>query len=490
MLAKMQWLWVAVGGIAFAVIAAGVLLSSEVQAYGGATQVNTIGDPYTYPNVGVCCKPKAPRSNGGNGSGSCEKAKDLEACCKKSPDAKGCDKERPSKVYVDCGATYRDTSDDDADDERGSNRDRESDKGSSSARVDFDSLQEAVDAVADGGIVRVRSGFPGGDCRGNVRIEHDVTIEGDADRRGRGEVVVNGCVTIAGRDRPLVIMKDVVILGTTGALRGGDCRRAPSRFNGFDGRLYDEAYNGDRNLSALSVSGATLRGENVTVRSAKRAIDADHSRIELSGSNLAANPQADFAVLFERSEVELDEVSISGGKSGVRARMLDRHQVSFDSVKVMPSRSQTEGASGGDVGLSVELFDEGLPGLPAAGNESFVWSDGEIKGYATGISVDAGVNAKISGLTIAALSHGIVATDYANVLIENNRISGTSRAGIEIARKASGRAASNQVKRNGGRCFCFGSECDDDDEDIDTGRGFKFDGNSCSREGRHWLSLR
>jgi hypothetical protein len=140
MLAKMQWLWIAVCGVALSAVAGSVLLSGEVKAYGGASQVNTMSDPYTYPSVPVCC---APKPKPVKKQTACEKDPDSKECeCEENPKAKGCESGEDSMdvAWVDCGVAP-------------------------SGDDDFDSLQEAVDNVVRGGIVRVRSGFPGADCR-------------------------------------------------------------------------------------------------------------------------------------------------------------------------------------------------------------------------------------------------------------------------------------------------------------------------------------
>jgi hypothetical protein len=93
----------------------------------------------------------------------------------------------------------------------------------------------------------------------------------------------------------------------------------------------------------------------------------------------------------------------------------------------------------------------------------------------------------VSEVTIGASESGIFVEHDAHAILDGNRIEGSSGAGIRVEPGASGRATSNELTCSSGDCLCFGADCDDDDDDIES-KGFKFSGNKCHREQRGWLS--
>jgi hypothetical protein len=316
-----------------------------------------------------------------------------------------------------------------------------------------------------------------------VRIEKSVMIQGENDYNNRAPVIINGCLTITGTERPRVELHDVQILGTTSGLNGGTCARARARFTGFDGHSHEQDFEGPLNVSALSVAGASLVGSNVLVRSAAHALDADHSYINLTDSNLAANPDSDIAIGLERSEAVFSDVAVAGGKTGVKALMLDRHAIRFDGVKILPARTQGGTLSVGEFGLDVAMVDEGLPGLPAAEAQSFSWSKGEIRGFKNGIVLHGGTGSQISEVSVVDPRVGIAVDAYATAILDSNKVERSSSVAIKLEKGAQGRAVSNSLTCVDGECVCYGGDCDDDDEDIKSGL-FKLGGNTCHRDRR------
>jgi hypothetical protein len=306
-------------------------------------------------------------------------------------------------------------------------------------------------------------------------------IEGD----GGAPAIVNGCVTITGPGRPTVKLRNLQILGTTTGLNGSDCQRHPVMYTGFDGRAYPQHISGDYAISALSVAGSTLYGDNLLVRSAEAALDAEQSVISLSGSTLAANPGARFSVRLERAEATLKTVTVAGGGTGIFVRMLDRHPMTFDNVQLQPARSQYGESSRGRKGVVVSVVDEGLPALPAGGTAPFTWNGGAIQGFDEAVILDSGVSAVVRRARIVQPERGFSVRTGASVELAENTIERVNGVGISVERGALGRAVSNNVSRKGGECFCVGNDCDDDDDDIET-RYFELRGNVCHREGWGW----
>ena len=111
------------------------------------------------------------------------------------------------------------------------------------------------------------------------------------------------------------------------------------------------------------------------------------------------------------------------------------------------------------------------------------WRNGEIRPFKQGIVLNSGVSARISDVTVSDPHVGIRVEPGAVATLEGNRIERSSGTGIKLQRGAAGRAQSNKVTCVSGECLCYGDDCDDDEEDIDSG-GFKLSGNSCRRDRR------
>jgi hypothetical protein len=341
----------------------------------------------------------------------------------------------------------------------------------------FGSLQEAVDYARPRTTILVRGGFPGGDCREHVRIEKSLTIEG----QGNSPAIVNGCLTITGPGRPTVYLRNLQILGTTTGLNGTDCQRRPVMYTGFDGRNYPQNVSGDYAISALSVAGSTVYGDRLLVRSAQAALDTEQSIVWLKDSTLAANPGARFSVRMDRTEASLEKITVAGGVTGISAQMLDRHPMRLSRVDLQSARSQYGDNSRGARGLVVRVFDEGLPALPTGIADSFTWEGGTVQGFDEAVDIGQGVVANIDGIKVVAPKTGFIVRSGATAGLTRNTIERVEGVGINVERRAAGKAVANNVSRKSGDCFCVGGDCDDDDEDIDS-KIFVLQGNACRRE--------
>lgn len=460
MQADFRWLMLASLGVLVSVVSVFAVVS-PAGAY-SASQTEAQSDPYAFPNVDLCCRPKPPRVP------HCVRHPDAPSCiCRRDPENPVCREPDdgfpggwppPRRVVVDCGAQYYPDS-----------------------RV-FTSLQEAVDSVRPWTTIVVRGGFPGGDCREHVRIDKSLSIEGD----GNAPAIVNGCVTIAGRGRPTVHLRNLQILGTTTGLNGSDCHRQSVPFTGFDGHPYELRTSGDYAISALSVAGSTLIGEGLLVRSAQAALDADQSVVTLNGGVLAANPGARFSVRLDRAEVKLSRVTVAGGSTGISAKMLDRHPMTFDDIQLQSARSQYGEYSKGDDGVVVSLVNEGLPALPAGGAALFTWNRGSVQGFENAVTFDPGVSAYFGGAKLIEPRQGFIVRAGARVELAGNTIERAKLVGIRVDGGASGQAIANNISRKDGDCFCIAGECRDDEDDIDY-RRFELRGNVCRREGSGWF---
>jgi hypothetical protein len=439
-------------------------------------QTDPSNDPYDFPGIQVCCHPSRPRG---------------PAYCERFPDDPRCEDGRWGRggrrhghghghgddvVDVDCGAGPK-------------------------ARRVFTSIQEALAYVDDGGLIRVRSAFPGSGCVGNIVITKSVTIVGVGENDGnavddayRGPprdgnpitAVVDGCISIWGPGRPRVTLRDLEILGTTtGYVK--DCNPIPTVNEGTTGLTPPRQRSGENLFTALMVDGGTLVGTNVSVRSAGRAFFAEHSVVEFTGGNFAAHPAydaADAAVWLLRTQARFQGVSIAGGRDGVYISMLDRYPVIFKDVAILPVRTQVGGvypADGrlyrGKTGVRVKVDYEDLPSTADHQVAQFTWTGGTVHGYRQGIDVNPGVNGTITGVTVVDTKRAVHFARGAQISFVNNKVSGNSQVAIQIDPGAIGQASNNDITWIRGDCICYGDECNGE-RDVGIG-GFELHGNVC-----------
>lgn len=458
MQADIRWLYLAALGVLVSLVS--VFAAVEPAAAYSASQTEAQSDPYAFPNVDLCCKPKPP----------------AVPYCSRYPNARRCVCKRDPQDPVCYGYDYND--DQDAP-HGGWRRTLVVDCGAASypgSRV-ISSLQEAVDRARDGATILVRGGFPGGDCREHVHIEKSLTIVG----QGSSPAIVNGCVTVTGVRRSTVTLRNLQILGTTTGLNGTDCGRPPANFTGFDGKLYRQSVLDDHALSALSVAGSTLYGHDLLVRSAQAALDSEQSVVTINNSTLASVSGAGFAVRMDRTEANLTDVVVAGGVTGISAHMLDRHPVRFTRVEVQGARTQAGAFALGSKALVVRVFDEGLPATPFGQASPFSWTGGGIQGFKNAVEVGPGVVSSFSGLRVAAPERGFHVRAGARADLSSNTIDRTEDAAINVERGAAGTATANNITRKRGYCFIVEGDEENDERYIDS-KYFTMRGNSCRRE--------
>jgi hypothetical protein len=448
MQADFRWFYLTALGVLVSLVSVFAAVQ-PAEAY-GAAQTEAQSDPYAFPNVDLCCKPKPPRVP------YCVRFPNAWSCvCKNDRGENPLCNRRPEEgptLTVDCGAA------------------------SYPGSRFFTSLQEAVDYARRGSTIFVRGGFPGGDCREHVHIQKSLTIVG----QGPSPAIINGCVTVTGEGRPTVHLRNLQILGTTTGLNGTSCARPSAMYTGFDGRSYPQRILDDYAVSALSVAGSTVHGEGLLVRSAQAALDTEHSVVSMSRSTLAAIQGAGFSVRMDRTEATFNDVIVAGGSTGISAHMLDRHPVRFNRVDVQNARSQFGEYSKGGRALIVRVFDEGLPALLPGQSAAFTWTGGSVQGFRNAVEVGPGVLAAFNGLRIAAV-RGFDIRAGAQADLSGNTIERIEEVGINVESGAGGSAIANNLSRKEGRCFCVGRDCDNDDEDIRS-HHFVLRGNVCRSE--------
>ncbi len=510
--------WFAMGLLSAAATITGLFaLTSPASAYSAAqaeAQTEPANDPYSFPNIELCCKPHPPRP-----PSYCDRFPESPRCiCRRRHHGHGHGDDGDRDGGYDGG--HHGHHDDDGDrecrDEGGHGS-----HGHDSVDVDcganpksrhvFTTLQEAVEEVEAGGVIRVRSAFPGSGCVGNIVITKSLTIQGvggavdDGYRGARGDdayrgapgdrepvtAVVDGCISIWGPGRPRVTLRDIEILGTTTGYNK-DCNPAPEVNEGSTGLTPPRTRTGENLFTALLVDGGTLIGSNVSVRSAGRAFFAEHSVVEFTGGNFAAHPAydaADAAVWLLRTQATFRGVSIAGGRDGVVISMLDRYPVTFTDVAVLPVRTQVGGvypADGrlyrGKTGVRIKVDYEDLPSTADHDVAEFKWSGGTVHGYRQGVDVGPGVNGSITGVAIVDTKRAVHFARGAQIAFDSNKITGSQGVAIQIDPGAVGQASANDVSCAHGECICYGGDCASGDAGIEA-PGFALRSNVCRREG-------
>lgn len=431
--------------LAAAVVAAGGMLavlagSASVSAYSGsqaeAQSDPRSADPYSFPNIDLCCKkkkrpnrPGRPGRPGGGGGWD---------------DDDGDYRPGGRAVRVSCGAPhYR----------------------------SYGSIAEALEHVREGGRIVVRPGAPC-DVSG-LTIDQGVTIESDdyaygarADLRGNGE-----CISVApSYPSSVVSFRGVDIDGCVTVQHGRlDFNEVNLASRGSD--------------DAVRLNGGTFSSTDSTIRARGTAINAKRGvMVSLTGGGFASSARADHVVRLEVDAANLQNTLIKGGVVGVYVGMQGRYPVTFNRVQVLRGEaSEIYQVGPGKAGIVVGGAAPGddLPSLPNLPGTAFSMEGGVIAGYVDALVFSSGVRGAAKGVTIVHPGRGIVVEGGAAVDLRENKISHVKRTGIHLAAGASGSASFNDIQCDDGRCVCYDGDCTSR-SDREFGRGaFRMSGTRC-----------
>ncbi|MEQ1752948.1 MAG: hypothetical protein ABL973_02315 [Micropepsaceae bacterium] len=406
-------------GVVAAVSVAGWCLGSSgaalaQQGYSGSqaeAQGDTGRDPYTFPNVKLCCerKPWKGRRRGGGGwhDGQTPAPGDGTA-------------------LVNCGMPTE-------------------------YKRSYGSVQEAVAGLRGSGTIFV---VPGAACE----------ISG---------LVLSGPITIA-TDRYAYGGRAKLVTTESCAFVSGGDNRASVTFGGIDLDGCVSVSSGELNLdevnvawrghnAAVSVNGGSLSIRRSTVRAREAAVYAGSAgRIWIDDSRLATTSDGDQAVRLSAANIQMNGVQVKGARIGV---LIDSVTESLQLNRLSVVRSEPEdpypptehGEQGIVIGDGHAIQD--LPWLSGMESRRIVIQSGSVSGYRVGISIGSGTSGIVQDMAINGGGVGISVGAGAFVQLVNNRINGTNVAGISLQPGARGTANRNLVRCAHGRCVCYGSDC-------------------------------
>ncbi len=387
-------------------------------------------DPYSFPNIQLCCKPKKkaytrprPWPPGGPGPG---------------PDGPGSGRVE----YVSCGEPRPYTS---------------------------SSIGEALDRLRHGGRIRV---LPHAACDiSGLSIDEGVVIESAEEYGGRAELRGGACATIAPGYGSSVVGFDNIDIDGCFVVQNG--RLDFNRVN------LASRSDGD----AVRLNGGSFSSTESTIRARGPALNAVRgTMVSLTGGGFASGARAPQVVALGVDGANIQNTLIKGGLVGVRVGMTGRYPVVFNRVQVLRGEAAEiyqigAGQAGIVVGGSAPGDD--LPSLPSLPGVSFSIEGGVIAGYVDGLVFAPGARGSAKGVNIAHPGRGIVVGAGAAVDLRENRITHSKRTGIDLAAGASGQASFNDIQCDDGRCVCYGGDCTSR-ADRDFGNGaFRMSGTRC-----------
>lgn len=386
--------------------------SETASAYSGA-QAEAQSDPYAFPNIELCCKPKKVHKRRRHGDDPWY------------PPGPGGDDRPPHGrwVRVSCGEP---------------------------APYSYSSLREALDRIGEGGHIRVR---PGAACDiSGLTIDQGVVIESDDYAYGgRAELRGGECATVApAYGSSLVSFRGIDIDGCVVVQNG--------RLDLNEVNLASRG-TGD----AVRLNGGSFSSTDSTIRARGTALNAVRGlTVSLTGGGFASGAKAESVIQLSVDGANLQNTLIKGGVVGVRVGMTGRYPVAFNRVQVLRGEANEIYQVGpGQAGIVVGGPTPGddLPSLPSLPGTSFTIEGGAIAGYADGLVFAPGTRGAAKGVNIAHPGRGIVVGPGATVDLRDNRITHAKRTGIDLAQGAVGTAAFNDIQCDHGSCVCYGGDC-------------------------------
>lgn len=420
-------LWVA----AF-IAAAGALFATATAtpalAYSGAqaeAQTDPNADPYSFPNIQLCCKKKKRIYNGPHGGGGGR------------PTWPGPD--GPDRLVVSCGAPYPYT---------------------------YPSVGAALSRAGHNSTIYVR---PGAACdiSGLVFDRSVKIVSADFQYGGRAELIARECAHVNGRYGSSVTQFDNVDI--EGCLTVDSGR--------LDFNEVNLASRSDRD--AVTVNGGTFSATDSTIRARGTAINARRGlMVSLTGGGFASGANASHTILLDVEGATITNTLIKGGNIGVGIAMRGRYPVNFNRVTIQRGdASEMYQIGAGKAGIVVGGGPgDDLPSLPNLPGVAFTFDGGAISGYGDGFVVAPNARANVKGVAIAYSKRGITVAGGATVDLRDNKIRARA-VGIDLASGALGAATFNDIQCEDGECVCYGGDCTSrSDKDW---RFFRMSGTRC-----------
>lgn len=400
--------WI-VGGSSFA-MAKGVP-ASQIES-----QFDPGQDPYTFPNIKLCCEPSSPPPP----------RRRCHDCGNGHPEGPG---GWTHSAVVNCGApTVR--------------------------NVSFSSLREAVHAVRSGGHILVT---PGAACDlSGVSFGRAVTVQTqEYGYGGRAQLSGGSCAVISSGGHHSaggVVFRGVDIEGCL-ALHGGALTIDETNI----------AWRGQDAAVRVSSGNLVIIGKS-TIRAREAAVVANsEGSVDILDARLATTSDARHVVRLNVRSANLEGVQIKGARIGILVDNV-KNSLQFRAIEVMRSEPSDPypPSDAGDYGIVIGdgqvLHD--LPWLSGMGSRQVSVSGSKISGYNTGLAFSTSSSGTVEDVEIHGASTGIAVGQGAYVKLSGNKVYGATATGISLQAGARGEATSNTLVCKGrGRCVCYGGDC-------------------------------
>lgn len=409
--------------------------SAAARGYQGAqaeAQLDGQRDPYSFPNIQLCCEPKPAHKPHRPGWG--------------YPPGDG-GVASPRSVLVNCAVP--------------------------TSRASFGTVREALDYLKGGpGQISV---VPGAPC----------DVSGLS--FGGGVVVTSSNYSYGTRAK---------LVGGSCAQVQAAGTRGPATFGGIDMDACINVRSGEVNLeevnlawrgqdSAILVTNGGLTMRRSTVRAKDAAVYAvSAGRVWINESRLATTQSGPFVVRMNASNINLSGVLVKGAKAGV---VVDGARDALQIVGVNVVRSEPEdpypATAPGDFGMLVgggQALND-LPWLSGLEARRIVIKGVTVSGYSTGLSLGAGASVLVEDTSVNGAGYGIRVAPGAYVTLRNNKVNGSQIVAIDLQAGARGEADRNSLRCQSGQCVCYGGDCTSRSDRIFGQGAFRMRDTDCDR---------
>lgn len=363
-------------------------------------------DPYTFPNVQLCCERKPPRR---------------DDCC----DGYHPPKPQPTFIPVDCsGPTRRDA---------------------------VGSVREAVARVRNGGTIQI---LPGAACDiSGLLIDKSVSIEAVSYQYGGRAVLSSNWACATASTSPAsggVRIRGFDIEGCL-ALNSGELLIEETNI----------AWRGQG--AAIEMRGGALAIVHSTVRARETALNAPNGlKVNITNSRFATTPDGRNVIRLNVGRAQISDVLVKGARVGI---YVDNVNDGFDIERFDVLRSEgddpypamDQGDQGIVIGDGRVLHD--IPWLSGMESRRAGIRSGKIIGYRTGVALGTSTSTEIAGVTVGGAVTGFAIGQGAFVHLVGNTVEKSSGTGISLETGARGSAEKNTVRCARGHCVCYGGDC-------------------------------
>jgi hypothetical protein len=221
------------------------------------------------------------------------------------------------------------------------------------------------------------------------------------------------------------------------------------------------AWRGQDSAILVTSGGVTMRRSTIRAKDAALfAVSA--GRVWINESRLATTQNGPFVVRMNAANINLSGVLVKGAKAGI---VIDGARDALQLTGVNVVRWEAEdpypASSPGDFGILVgggQALND-LPWLSGLEARRIVIKGVTVSGYNTGLSLGAGASVLVEDTVVNGPAHGIKVAPGAYVTLRNNKVNGSRVVAIDLQAGARGEADRNSLTCQSGDCVCYGGDC-------------------------------